>query len=309
MSDSLTISNSEDEWRLFFVLHNLSIKKPIGNKYVAVVPPSDQRIATLTNKYVDLKYLISNFVDQFNRRVTPCVLIARNDSPSAIFQSDALVSFRNIIAICYIVESWQDYLNRGWCLYSPGYSNYFDIYPIVPSKDYKHFLTISPAVHGLDMPNEFSGQTSPELNGSLHEIHYDSLIFDTLIREWEKRYVRGKLANWKTTVLFRSLQMAYQASAIPMNNRSTIYDYGLSLALWVSAFEVLVRPKSEHADLYKVLNLLGQSRFQSGKLSSKRYSITYKKKRRCQVTAQFSVNIRQSSSFLSYNGGVILSPM
>ena len=274
MSDSSRMSNIEDEWLFVHVLPNLSIRQAIGNEYVAIVPPNDPRIESLIQKHPNLQYFISRFADQFRRPVIPSVLIVRNGIPRTVLESDALISFRNIFAICYVVATWQDFLNRGWWLGATGYSDYFAIYPISPDKDYKCFITISPAMNGLDMPNEFSGQTAPELNGQVHDPQYDHLMFDTLMLEWEKRYIKGKLTNWRTTILFRSLQLAYQASAIPMSNKSTIYDYGSSLALWVSAFEVLVHPKSEQSGLSKVLGLLEQGPLHSRQLCSKSYSIT-----------------------------------
>ena len=136
------MSNIEDEWLFVHVLPNLSIRQAIGNEYVAIVPPNDPRIESLIQKHPNLQYFISRFADQFRRPVIPSVLIVRNGIPRTVLESDALISFRNIFAICYVVATWQDFLNRGWWLGATGYSDYFAIYPISPDKDYKCFITI-----------------------------------------------------------------------------------------------------------------------------------------------------------------------
>ena len=99
---------------------------------------------------------------------------------------------------------------------------------------------------------------------------YDETLFHTILELWTNRYVRRKTREWRTRALFRSLEMAYRASAAPQLH---MYDYGAQLALWVSAFEILVHPKTAKADLERVLHILEQSDFIQPRLKQRLYTV------------------------------------
>ena len=86
--------------------------------------------------------------------------------------------------------------------------------------------------------------------------------------------------------LFSDLEMAYQATTMPFKNHSTIYDFGSSACLWVSAFEVLSHPKTGKADLNTVLDLLGKYQWNDKKVKRKSYKVKYRGR-------ELSVNIVQ----------------
>jgi hypothetical protein len=275
-----------NSWKFIFILHNLSIDEPFENEFVAIAPKTDERVAGLTNRNKTLKNLVNKFTDQFKRPVDPAVLIVRNDAPLSVLDNDALVAFRNIFAISSIMESWVTFLNRGRQIGAPNYSNYFDIYPISPDKDYKYLITRSPSIHGLDESKTFIGQISPELATVRSKVDHDSKIINELLERWNKRYVKCKMRNWDTRALFRSLEMAYQGCSIPFKNNSTIYDYGSNISLWVSAFEVLVHPKNGRVNLTRVLDLMDKIVFIANSLNRKTYRIPFpgKKGKRKGVT-------------------------
>jgi len=267
------MADIKDKWQFAFVLPNLSIKQAIDSQYVAIVPSNDQRVQNIVTKYPILRYLVDGFSDQFKRKVTPNLLIFNTDIPLKSLKSGALIDFRNIFAICCIVTAWQNFLIRGqWFVYGQ-YSEYFSLYPIMPTQDYKYLTIQSPAVIGLDNPKSFSGQTNPALAGPAYTIECDSYIFTPLIQAWEKRYINGSLSDLNTNILFRSLQVACQACAIPDTNYPSIYDYGARLAQWVSAFEILARSKSKNVGQIDVLNLISLFPSVSKHISNKRYVI------------------------------------
>jgi len=274
------------DWIFIFVLHNLSVNERIGNDYVSIVPTNDERITSLITEHNTLRYITGSFSDHFKRKVDPAILIVNKNAPKRVLHNDSLSAFRNIIALLNILESWQQFLSSGHKSFIPNYSNYFDFYPISPSKDYKHFITWSPALHGLDDPKDFRGQTSPEITTSMKAEPIDSELKKGLLEHWEARFVKGMEQEWVTTVLFRSLEMAFQASAVPSKNGSTIYDYGSSIALWVSAFEILVHTKDRPSNYKDVLELLSKARFNAKKIRDKYYSITLsgKNRRKIRVT-------------------------
>jgi hypothetical protein len=267
------MADIKDKWQFAFVLPNLSIKQAIDSQYVAIVPSNDQRAQNIITKYPILRYLVDGFSDQFKRTVTPNLLIFNTDIPLKSLKSGALIDFRNICAICCTITAWQNYLIRGQWFTKGQYSEYFSLYPIIPTNDYEYFTIQSPAVLGIDRPKLFSGQTAPELAGPAYDIECDPYIFTPLIQIWEKRYINGRLSDQNTNILFRSLQVACQACAIPDTNYPSIYDYGVRLAQWVSAFEILARPKNKNVRQIDTLNLINQFTLESKRLRNKRYVI------------------------------------
>jgi hypothetical protein len=74
--------------------------------------------------------------------------------------------------------------------------------------------------------------------------------------------------------------MAYQAAALPINNQPTMYDYGVRIGSWVSAFEILAHPGEGQSNLNTVLDLLDEVSWGLPRVGHRRYVIKYKKKKR-----------------------------
>lgn len=272
------------EWVFVSLLHNLSIGQAVENKYVAIVPDSDPRALSLIAATPVLERLINGFTDQFGRRVSPSLMIIHSRAPKTLFALDALIGFRNAFAISSIIQAWQDALVKNQSINVLKYSNYFDLYPITIGKDDDSMIIRSPSILGMDKPEEFVGQISPEL-ASTHRVtaFYDNELIKAVLLVWDDRFLKRATIDWRSRVLFRSLEMAFHASTIPFENSSTMYDYGAKIALWVSAFEVLVRSQTERASISRVLDLLSESRVYSPRLGRKLYTIQFprNKRKRC----------------------------
>lgn len=264
-------------WSLFFLLPNINVQEPIGNEWISIVPHDDPRLSTsLTNPFA--RALVENFEDQFGRKVYPSLLIVKSDAPDHIRDIEAIVGFRNVFALSTIIMGHEHSLTSKFVAY-PLYSDYFDFYPITISLHNDGFITRSPSVLGFDDEHQkFRGQTSPSLAGlgSVSARRGDRL-FNLLEQVWERRFIRRKANEWPTRALFRSLEMAYQATTIPVKNHSTIYDYGSSASLWVSAFEILSHPRKGKANLLSVLNLLGGYDWDEKAIKRKGYKVKYKR--------------------------------
>jgi hypothetical protein len=104
---------------------------------------------------------------------------------------------------------------------------------------------------------KFNGQSSPEIFPmTLSQSSIDEPLLHELLQRWRLRYTSRKPA-WQEVALFRSLNMAHQASLLPAGSDTTFYDIGRSIALWVSAFEILVHPGGNgQANLRKVFDLI-----------------------------------------------------
>jgi hypothetical protein len=266
-------------WSIVFVLPNIKVEKPIGNEWISIVPHDDARISEtiLTNPFT--RALVENFEDQFERKVYPSLLIVKNNAPDHIRDIEAIVGFRNAFALSTIIMGHEHSLTSKFVAY-PLYSDYFDIYPITISRDNDGFITRSPSVLGFDDEyKNFRGQRSPSLAGlGSVSVRQDDRLFNLLERIWERRFVKRKLNEWPTRALFRSLEMAYQATTIPFKNHSTIYDYGSSASLWVSAFDILTHPRKGKTGLLSVLNLLGTYEWDTRVIKRKSYKVKYGKR-------------------------------
>jgi len=264
-------------WSIFFVLPNISVQEPIGNKWISIVPNDDSRISGTISTNPFARAFVENFEDQFGRKVYPSLLILENDAPDHIKDVEAIVGFRNAVALSTIIMGHEHSLTSTFVAY-PLYSDYFDFYPITISRHNDGFITSSPSVLGFDDEDKiFRGQTSPSLAGlGSVAARQDDILFKLLKQVWKRRFIRRRTTEWSTRALFRSLEMAYQATTLPFKNHSTIYDYGSSASLWVSAFEILSHPRQGKADLFSVLNLLGSYIWENKLFKRKSYNVKYR---------------------------------
>jgi hypothetical protein len=93
-------------------------------------------------------------------------------------------------------------------------------------------------------------------------------------------------AEWKDRALFRSLNMANEAASVPANTAMTFYDVGRSLALWVSAYEILAHPEGNGWSSFTTVTAeLEKVKWRSNKLSEKVHTIDGKPPQQVQLAA------------------------
>ena len=263
-------------WSVYFVLPDVTMHEPVGNEYISIAPHSDPRVANSIRTNHFAKALIKNFEDQFRRKMFPSVLMLNDNAPAHLKNIDAITGFRNILAISTIIKAHEHSLTSSFVAY-PLYSDFFDLFPITVSRQNDGFITSTPSALGFDDEHQhFRGQVSPGLGGqgNIGEKAQDHL-FKALHKAWERRFVRQKREEWSTRTLFRSLEMAYQAASMPFKNHSTIYDYGSSASLWVSALEILSHPRTANANLQSVLGLLAGYEWKDKVIGRKSYKLRY----------------------------------
>ena len=259
-------------WEFAYLLPHAALEKPVENGHLALVPPSDGRLLALSNKHKTVRKLTSKFKDQFGRKVEPSALLIRADAPKSAYDFYAVVSFRNIVAISSIIDAWGFQLAGGSAGY-PLWSDYFDFYPFSPMKDYEDLAAQSPASWEVNKPDKLSGQRAPHLpSNSRLSFGVDKAVLQACLGQWEKRFIKREQA-WNTTKLFRSLEVAAQASRMPAvgTRTPTIHDAGIAVSLWVSAFEILCHPRRGEANLDRVVRLLEDVDYREPKLKAKWY--------------------------------------
>lgn len=259
-----------EEWVFISVFHNLSISNKIESKYVVITPHDDPLTQAIRDRSPAFSQFVDNFKDQFGRPFAPSLFFLHKSVKPDL---EAIIAFRNLLAISSIVESWERFICHGTQLDYYKFSNYFELYPYSLSKDEKDLIAHTPSIFGLDEPAEFQGQCSPEIARSHPTTRfYDSTLFGALSKQWVKYFIERKRKEWKSRALFRSLEMAFRAAGLPFRNQGTIHDYGANIALWISAFEILTHPGDEYVNLNKILEFLGNINFATKKLNRKRYN-------------------------------------
>ena len=254
-----------------FVMPNLRIELPIETKYVGILPATDSRVVAIAKRDSAVNALVNGFSDRWGAKREVSVMVIHKDAPKRILDISALVSFRNIFAICRILQSWQFSIGSPNA-FGTRFSDYDDFYPFSPTRDGKELLHLGFALNSLETPENFCGQIYPDLPSVDNDLHYahDENLFDLLKRAWVDRFEKGR-RGWKSNKLFRSLAIAYHASSLPKKNGLWFYDFGVSVALWISAIETLAHPgKGERSDLRTVLDLLAKCRFKDAFVKRKR---------------------------------------
>jgi hypothetical protein len=273
------MNDSKRIWEIIFILPNLGLRDSFGNSKIAIVPHNDSRIVDIVSSNKFARILVNGFEDQFRRKVHPAMLIIPSDSPTYMRDIETIVSFRNIFAISSIIHAYEHRLRTNFVGYTL-YSDFFDFYPVTITRQNNGYITSSPSILGIaDEAIKFRGQKSPSLADPCQiSVQPDKLLFPLLENAWKRRFVDRKLTEWQTTALFRSLEMAYQATTMPFKNHSTIYDFGSSAGLWVSAFEILSHSKKDKASLITVLDLLERYQWNDKKVRRRSYKIQYQQK-------------------------------
>lgn len=260
-----------EKLNICFVMPNLRIKSPIETKFVGILPDTDARVIEIAKRDAAVNALINGFSDRWGTKHQVSVMVVHKDAPKRILEVSALVSFRNIFAICRILQSWQFSIGSPNAV-GTRFSDYFDFYPFSPTRDGKELLHMGFALNALDTPENFRGQIYPDLplvDGDLHFAH-DENLFEFLKKAWVERFEKGR-RDWPSNKLFRSLAIAYHASSLPKKNGLWFYDFGVSVALWISALEILAHPgKGKRSDLRTVLDLLAKGKFSDPFIKRKR---------------------------------------
>jgi len=253
------------DWKLAFVLPNLNLRDSIESDSFALVSPNDERLLRIKQECKPSNILLTKFLNQFGRSVTPCAIIFKGSQPTI----DRITNFRNVVAISAIIKGWGWSIFRGQCL-EAIFSDYFDLYPITPANDGQHLIIHTPAQLGYDEADNFSGQISPLIVYPVNNAAVlDEELLNLLLRFFKKN---PKQKSWKARAIFRSLEMAYQASAIIYDNPFSESDVGSRIGLWVSAFETITHPgRGSQVGVNDVIGLLGAYNFSDRKLKQELY--------------------------------------
>ncbi len=244
-------------WEPIWALPNIDLDEPVNSETIALVPPSDASIRELIREHPNFRIFMGQFQDTHGVPIKPTLIIRRTDVAEYLRTVDAVASFRDLLVASTVLLARSLCNINGNILDRVTYSNSFWVYPWMISKDYESITTHTPAMLALHDVKQFRGHSSPELSRTkLCRRHFDEPLLQELIRRWIARY-KTNSPKWKDVALFRSLNMVNQACLLPAGEDVVIHDYGRTIGLWVTAFEILVHPGGNgYANREKVFALL-----------------------------------------------------
>jgi hypothetical protein len=248
-------------WQAAAVLPNISVTTAIEGDGIALVPPDDARIMA---NHPKVKRFLDQFTDAFGAELEPASLIVSPEVPKLTRDIDCIASFRDILVTSVVPYSRAE-RELGSKRHEICYSDYFEIYPWMLGENPEMLIANTPALLGVYNVEAFHGQSSPSLSVSeLNEV--DELLFEALVPRWSAHFLSND-DKWNNLALFRSLNMAQQAAALPAGRDITFHDIGRMLGLWVSAFEILVHPGGSGVIGFKqVYQVLDQGQYATAAL-------------------------------------------
>lgn len=239
------------------VLPNASVRDPIAMDDIAILAPTDPRVTAAGRSQPGLRKFLRRFSDAFGQKVEPGVLMIREEAPQPFRSASAVAGFRDAVSISVIPGSRAVLMTHSFSLGRPIWAECLSLYPWMLDKFGKHLVTINYSMQGLHDLELFHGQSlSGFSTAHINLTDIDKPLFAELTRRWARRFDTEKV-EWEERAIFRSLNMAYQASMMPGGQEATFYDIGRLITLWVSAMEILIHPgPGGGAYKYGVMDLL-----------------------------------------------------
>jgi len=258
------------DWRPVAVLPNLYTNDVFDGGEVALVSYKDPRMQTLLKARPKLLDFLNRFTDAFGVKLSPAILIVREDLFAHLRTTNAIPSFRDILVAAVV-----PYSRAQTIVYRTGnrvcYSASFWLYPWMIGDERGHMTMHTPAMAAFHVVEEFGGQSMPEVpHMQLDSRDVDQVLFDALMKRWRRHYI-GNRQTWEDRALFRSLNIVAEATQVPGGSGVTFYDLCRITALWVGAFEMLTHPRKGSAGLETVYPLLERVPIEDKNLKKQSY--------------------------------------
>lgn len=248
----------------------------LGSPWLAIVPGDDPRLIAFADRHPVTHRLLSSFRNIYAMAVAPAALIAQENAPIPR-RMDAIAAFRNAVAMSIVLRARAAGLVQHHGGAANGWSDLFDFHPAEVDTMGQIQIRSAAVFHFVGAPDELSFSPSPFIDAELDIRFADRKLRRALSEAWRTAYLRARRRNILRPV-FRSLELAYQASSLPLKNVGSLYDFGLSIAQWISALETLLWPVNRAASQPKSVAYLAGIRWDDPRLNARRLTVTYGKK-------------------------------
>ena len=251
---------------MVFVLPNLLLEEhqlsplelTLGLEGIALVPASDPRVIELTEWSEPAARFLGAFHDGNGTPITPAVLIVRDDWFREMGRdAEPVISFRNASALCCILHTRAQLQGGGWL--GTSWSDTFDYHSAQLRTDGSSFDLWTPALNSIGFRLDGLSLTSDVRLPRNRLGPIDEHLAVRLGRAWVTRY-RRRRDLLATAKVFRSLEAAYEASAVGFRNYSSLSEVGLDAVDWATAVEVLASPKRGNVNKWHCIDLIGEAR-------------------------------------------------
>lgn len=314
-------------WEFMFALPNLALPDfnpddpddgsgewrtglTLSTEVASITRSNDPRVSTIAASSHAVRTLVGAFTNERGAPIRPSCLIVREDVRVEGQQVlPALVAFRNAVAFSFLLPARAHLADDapGFGV-GPSWSDTFDFYPIIIGRN-DALITDTDgqlAIHtwrenGAD---RFFAMPSPHLPQFSGRMTPDRALYDLLGREWRRLYLARDPELPRDRALFRSLEVAYQASSIAVKNQGALSEYGVQVAMWVSALEILAWPRRTGARVRQsdVLAMLGEYEWRSAALDEPRYIVKLDKEQPANAVQWIASNMyRARNAFLHGN--------
>jgi hypothetical protein len=203
------------------------------------------------------------------------VLLVRSGSPDNLRNAETLRGFRNVCTVATLTHCTAVQLTGGQWL--PLYSDFFQFAAHVADKA-GWISKLDGRVTGMnDETDKFVAQCAGQVDlPESFNLSVDPILLKRLLQAWTSYFIVPP-KDEALLPLFRSLEVAFQASRFPSDGLVSLSDVGTRIGLWVSAFEVLFHPGGKgKIDEARVLSSLEKVVFSDESLNARSYAVRYK---------------------------------
>ena len=263
------------EWTPTFALPNLDLATAVGCEYAALVPFQDSRLQALMKLHPKLRKFLSSFTDVFGTKLSPPMLLLKEEGIATSELAAAIAGFRDIVAVASVPLSRARWMVGGAGFHGPHYSDTFAFHPWTIGRDYRYMASSTPAQLALHQVEKFKGQADAHLGVTpLRDYDLDAPLIQALYESWKRRFL-GSNPSRPDVALFRSLAMATQAMKVAGGPDAQLYDFGRLTGLWTSAYEILLHPGGRsRVDERTIREHLGKIRWDRSDLNARRHLLS-----------------------------------
>lgn len=278
-------------WSFVYVLPNLSLDvgpkehfhgksthaMDLGTDHMLVTGSKDARASAAIAKSPAATQIVTSFKDLYGKSYDPAVLLIRDSAPDWLKRDlEATVSFRNALAMSVVLYGRAAML-KGSHGQSPTWSDTFDFHPAQIGGTGRMVIQSPALLSVVATKKEFFLTNAPGIPIEGKQMWTDAYVYKSLGSAWRSSYSRKRRSDQFGKSLFRSLEVAYTAAGVGAKNQGSLHDYGLQVALWVSAIEILAWPTAQYANFKHVIDLLEKAPMPK-RLSARRYQLPGQKK-------------------------------
>jgi len=245
----------------------------LRSTWAAIVPNDDPRLLAFLETHPTGKRLVESFIGPYGQPVAPAALITRQDAPIPR-RTDAIAAYRNAVAACFTLRGHAAALTEQPTAGRGAWSDLFDFHPAEVDKGDSIQIHSAALLHMMGKPKQLAFAPSPYVDTVLDLRHCDQELSMLLSKAWHRAYVRRR-ERLLFRPVFRSLEIAFLAAAIPVKNVGSLYDFGLTVSLWVASLEALLWPVNRSASQENSVRFLSATGLDDRRLEARRFGLKY----------------------------------